>query len=115
MPIVKTLDTDSAGAPDKGVGCGALVSPPMSVRLSFEANRGTPCIASIIAKVLSDAGAFVTFGENAAEMPSRSFRTLAGLHVHIDRLTWVRDEEAVRWVDRSEANVKVSERAGERT
>lgn len=102
------VDTDPAEAPVKGVGCGALVSPSLSVRLSFEANLGTPWIASAIAKVLNDAGAFVTLGDNRAEMLIDPVPTLAGLHVHIDRLTWVRDEEAARWVDRSEANTKIT-------
>lgn len=85
------------------LGSGALFGPtlpsPLAVRLSFEANRGTPALASMIARVLLEAGATVTFGNNAAEMPERT-SNLLGLHVHIDRLTWVRDEESERWTDR---------------
>lgn len=60
----------------------------------------------MIARVLLEAGATVTFGNNAAEMPERTSKLL-GLHVHIDRLTWVRDEESERWTDRP--NTKLSD------
>ena len=84
----------------KVVGSGDGFGPsPLAVRLSFEANRGTPALASMIARVLLEAGATVTFGNNAAEMPERPCN-LRGLHVHIDRLTWVRDEESERWTER---------------
>jgi len=99
------VDTDSAEAPVKGVGCGALVSP-MALRISIEGNRGTPLLASVIARILKDYGAHVTFGDNKAEMPEKLSANLYGLHVHIDRLTWVRDEESARWVDRSSANTR---------
>lgn len=79
---------------------GSAPVAPLSVRLSVDANRCAPSLASMIARVLRDAGATVTFGDNAAEMPEKPITTLRGLRVHIDRLTWVCDEEAERWKDR---------------
>lgn len=87
---------------------GSTPFAPLAVRLSFDANRCTPSLASMIARVLRDAGATVTFGDNAAEMPEKPVKTLEGLRVHIDRLTWVCDEEADRWKDR-EANPKLTD------
>ena len=94
--------TENVSKPDNRAGCAVadwFGPSPLAVRLSFEANRGTPALASMIARVLLEAGAKVTFGPNAAEMPERPCNLL-GLHVHIDRLTWVRDEESERWKDR---------------
>lgn len=68
----------------------------MAMRLTIDANKGTPALASLLARLLTDAGATVTLGDSRIELASQSPK-LTGLKVHIDRLTWVRDEECARW------------------
>jgi hypothetical protein len=69
---------------------------PMVVRLDVAANIGTPALAGMIACLLTKAGATVTLGDPRIDQVSE-VKSLEGLHVHIDRLTWVRNEEAERW------------------
>jgi hypothetical protein len=73
--------------------------PPIRVRLDVTANRGTPALASMIARILADAGATVSFGDDRCDnLEAKTAKSLEGLHVHIGQLTWARDEESDRWV-----------------
>jgi hypothetical protein len=94
------MTTKAKKTPAKGrvsaVGSGRLVLPPMAMRLTIDANKGTPALAGMLARLLVEAGATVTLGDSRIDL-SKTRPNLAGLNVHIDRLTWVRDEEAARW------------------
>lgn len=74
--------------------------PSLIVRLDAAAPHATSGIVALIAQVLEDNGAQVTFGDPRGEESRLSRVTnhgLKGLHVHFDRMTWVRQEEARRW------------------
>lgn len=75
---------------------GYQPAPPPSLRLHIDGNKATPIFAAMLARVLTDAGATVTFSNRDISVVEKT-PNLAGLHVHIDRLTWVRDEEAEQW------------------
>jgi hypothetical protein len=75
---------------------GCIKIEPIAVRIHIEANKGTPAIAGMIADILTAAGATVTASDKRVGL-GLSHRDIRGLKVHIDRLTWVRDEEAARW------------------
>lgn len=52
----------------------------------------------MIARILADAGATVSFGDDRCEnLEAKTVKSLEGLHVHIGQLTWARDEESDRW------------------
>ena len=75
------------------------LAQPLRVRLDVAANRATPALASMLARILTDAGATVTFADERCDyLPAQTVKNLDGLHVHFDRLTWARDEESDRWV-----------------
>lgn len=75
---------------------GCIKLEPISIRLNIDGNKGTPAIAGMIADLLASAGATVTASDKRIGRGLKC-RDLRGLRVHIDRLTWVRDEEAQRW------------------
>jgi hypothetical protein len=72
---------------------------PLHLRIDLSANRATPALAAMLTNVLIARGAWVT--HDKSDIPSNSFAEsavdLTGLHIHIGRMTWVRDEEATRW------------------
>jgi hypothetical protein len=69
-------------------------------RIDIAANQATPAIATIIGEILKSHGAEIRYSDLRAA-PTRPMKTgkrsLKGLTIHIDRLTWVRDEETERW------------------
>ena len=77
---------------------GWAPSSRIRVRLDVAANKGTPALASMIARILADAGATVSFGDDRCDnLDVKTVKSLEGLHVHIGQLTWARDEESDRW------------------
>ncbi len=75
-----------------------VASHPLNLRIDLSASQATPGLATILGQILIDAGATVSYGDpRAVPMHPVTRKSLKGLHVHIDRLTWVRDEEAARW------------------
>lgn len=75
-----------------------LPSPaPTVARLSIDANHAGPILAAMIGRILSDAGAKVAFTRADITPLNKPIKSLEGLTVVIDRVTWVRDEEAARW------------------
>mgnify|MGYP003610122686 CR=1 FL=1 len=68
-------------------------------RLSLDSPAGGPALAELIASVLSLHGAKVSFRDRRCKLPNGPVKldSLRGLHVHIERITWVRSEEAERW------------------
>jgi len=62
------------------------------VCLDVAANKATPAIASMIARILADAGAMVSFGDDRCDnLEAKAVKSLEGLHVHIGKLTWARE------------------------
>lgn len=62
------------------------------VRLDVAANKATPALASMIARILADAGATVSFGDDRCDnLEAKAVKSLDGLHVHIGKLTWAHD------------------------
>jgi len=59
------------------------------VRLDVAANKATPALASMIARILADAGATVSFGDDRCDnLEAKAVKSLEGVHIHIGKLTW---------------------------
>lgn len=68
------------------------------LRIAFEGNKGTPALAQMVVALLKQAGAVITSEDDRIDLCGATGlpKSLKGLHVHVDRITWVRDEEIDR-------------------
>ena len=98
MPTNTQNDTPAGQSPVLAPSHGWAPSSRIRARLDVAANKATPALASMIARILADAGATVSFGDDRCEnLEAKTVKSLEGLHVHIGQLTWARDEESDRW------------------
>jgi len=73
------------------------MSKPIKANITLEATNGAPALAAMIAKLLEQAGAEVSFSDKRISKLSHRKVNLQGLKVNFGRLVWAREEEADRW------------------
>jgi hypothetical protein len=75
-----------------------ITAKPIVVRVKMDSPLAGPAIAELLARVLNAAGATVSFYKDlGSKIDDSDVPTLKGLHFHLERPTWVREEEVVRW------------------
>ena len=73
-------------------------SPLVHLRLTLEGNSGAPMLAAMLGALLAERGALVTYDSTeVAESGAKPPADLTGLHVHLGRCIWVRNEEVATW------------------
>lgn len=69
-----------------------LEPTPVDAAITVECTLGGPAVAGLIARLLIDAGAAVTLGDDRIIIPSGPKPiNLAGLEVHVVRVVWVKE------------------------
>jgi hypothetical protein len=90
--ILREFDTPCPSMDENTEG---LRVQSIQIRISIDSTGGTPAIASMLKRILEDHGATVAYSDKRIEETDRT--DLRGLRVFIDRLTWVKREDADRW------------------